>query len=224
MTFLKTETSRRARPGDRLHGHRPPRHAGDGGRRPRRRLLVSRRPPAADHGGRRGARGRAGPSERHGPGRRRSQSEYADKNGGGPDSASFSATVVANDTVDGDGLARRRPGSSPRSSGSTRSPSERRRRARWARSRRARGRARSAVDAQHPELQCDPAPCSNDPTVLDLDKVGAGRLPPDQRRRLARAARRRSTLADWIVNGSPGRHGARPVLLRPGRQVQLGPS
>ena len=38
----------------------------------------------------------------------------------------------------------------------------------------ARGASPIAVDASHPELQCDPAPCSHNPTVLDLDKVGPG--------------------------------------------------
>ena len=73
----------------------------------------------------------------------------------------------------------------------------------------------------HPMLQCEPLPCFNQATTLDLDKVGPGAFhiinidgshggTSPRRSRLGRDRPRRL-------------HAARLVLLRPGLEVQLRP-
>jgi Putative Flp pilus-assembly TadE/G-like len=127
--------------------------------------------------------------------------EYAAKNGGGSPTVSFSATVEPNDTVTVEasepapGFFSKLFGIDSVTVGATAT-------ARVGALSTARGVAPIGVDAQHPELQCDPAPCSTNATVLDLDKVGPGAF------RLinvdgSHGGTPPHTLADWIVNGSP---------------------
>jgi hypothetical protein len=116
-------------------------------------------------------------------------------------STSFSATVVANDTVTVTASAPA-PGFFSKVFGIDSVTVKATATARVGALSTARGMAPIGVDALHPELQCDPAPCSNDPTVLDLDKVGPGAF------RLinvdgSHGGTPPHTLADWIVNGAP---------------------
>jgi Flp pilus assembly protein TadG len=126
--------------------------------------------------------------------------EYADKNGGALDSVTFSTTAVANDTVTVTG-SQPTPGFFSRIFGIDSVTVNATATARVGALSTARGVAPIGVDALHPELQCDPSPCSNNPTVLDLDKVGPGAF------RLinvdgSHGGTPPHTLADWIVNGS----------------------
>jgi Flp pilus assembly protein TadG len=128
--------------------------------------------------------------------------EYADKNGGGLDTVTFKTTVVANDTVEVKGAAPA-PGFFSQVFGIDSVTVNATATARVGALETARGSSPIAVDATHPELQCDPAPCSEDPTVLDLGKVGPGGfqlLNIDG----STGGTSTQTLADWIQYGYEG--------------------
>ena len=77
-----------------------------------------------------------------------------------------------------------------------------------------------AVDVMHPMLQCEPLPCFNQATELDLDKVGPGAFHIIN----IDGSRGGTELTDARQMGRdrPRRlHAARLVLLRPGLEVQL---
>ncbi len=101
--------------------------------------------------------------------------QYADKNGGGMDTVSFTTTVVANDTVTVTG-SKPAPGFFSQVFGIDSVTVGATATARVGALATARGSSPIAVDASHPELQCDPAPCSEDPTELDVNKLAAPAL------------------------------------------------
>jgi Flp pilus assembly protein TadG len=128
--------------------------------------------------------------------------EYAGKNGGGPITTSFSATAVANDTVTVTG-SRPAPGFFSKIFGIDSVTVGATATARVAAIDTARRVAPIGVDYQHPELGCDPAPCSTASTELDLNKVGPGAF------RLlnvdgSSGGTSPGTLEDWIMNGLEG--------------------
>ncbi len=127
--------------------------------------------------------------------------DYANRNGGGVNASdvTFTGTISANDTIQvtarktvpglfaslfglGTVTARRpaRAMSAP--------PGE----AKWA--------APIAVDIQHPKLQCEPLPCFDQATELELDKVGPGAfhiINIDG----SRGGTSSNTIGDWIREG-----------------------
>jgi hypothetical protein len=128
--------------------------------------------------------------------------EYAAKNGGGLESLSVSTAVVSNDTVVLTGQ-RTAPGFFSKILGVDSVDVHARAAARAGTLEEARWAAPFGVDEQHPMLQCEPTPCFEEETALDLDKVGPGAFriinidgshggtgPP--------------ILADWIVRGYEG--------------------
>jgi hypothetical protein len=128
--------------------------------------------------------------------------EYAAKNGGGLESLSVSTAVVSNDTVVLTGK-RTAPGFFSKILGVDSVDVHARAAARAGTLEEARWAAPFGVDEQHPMLQCEPTPCFEEETALDLDKVGPGAFriinidgshggtgPP--------------ILADWIVRGYEG--------------------
>jgi Flp pilus assembly protein TadG len=128
--------------------------------------------------------------------------EYADKNGGGPVTVSFTTTVVANDTVTVTG-SKPAPGFFSRVFGIDSVTVGATATARVGALATALGASPIAVHSGHPDLLCDPAPCSEDPTVLDLDKVGPGGfhlLNIDG----STGGTGAQTLADWIQYGYDG--------------------
>ena len=130
--------------------------------------------------------------------------QYANKNGGGISAAdvTISTTVTPFDTITVEG-ERPAPGFFAKIFGidtvtvgaeakaRTGAPDE----ARWA--------APIAVDILHPLLQCTPAPCSQDPTTLELEKVGPGAF-----RLLNLDGSKGGTgppiLGEWILQGFDG--------------------
>jgi hypothetical protein len=128
--------------------------------------------------------------------------EYADKNGGGIQDVSFSTTVIADDTIEITG-ERAAPGffaklfgvDSVQVHASAKARSGVLAGARWA--------APIAVDDDHPLLSCRPAPCSEEETELELEKVGPGAF------RLinidgSHGGTGPSILAEWIRSGFDG--------------------
>jgi Flp pilus assembly protein TadG len=146
--------------------------------------------------------------------------EYAGKNGGGPVSVSFSTTAVANDTVTVTG-SRPAPGFFSQIFGIDSVTVGASATARVGALATARGSSPIAVSASHPELQCDPAPCSESPTVLDINKVGPGAfhlINIDG----STGGTSTQTLADWIVNGYQGEM-PRDFFSDPGNKINSGP-
>lgn len=128
--------------------------------------------------------------------------EYAEKNGGGIQDVSFSTTVLANDTIEITG-ERPAPGffsklfgvDSVQVHASAKARSGILAGAKWA--------APIAVDDDHPLLSCRPAPCSEEETELELEKVGPGAF------RLinidgSHGGTGPSILAEWIRSGFDG--------------------
>ena len=127
--------------------------------------------------------------------------DYADRNGGGVKAGdiAFSTRMVANDTIEvtarrptpgvfaklfGLGLVDVRADAKALAA----PPGQ----AKWA--------APFAVDVMHDKLQCEPLPCFNQPTVLELDKVGPGAfhiINIDG----SRGGISPSMLGDWVENG-----------------------
>jgi hypothetical protein len=132
--------------------------------------------------------------------------EYAAKNGGGLESVSVSSAVVDDDTVVVTGK-RTAPGFFSKVLGVDSVEVHARAAARAGTLEEARWAAPFGVDEQHPMLQCEPTPCFEQQTALDLDKIGPGAFriinidgshggtgPP--------------ILADWIVRGDTRGSGA----------------
>lgn len=130
--------------------------------------------------------------------------EYGDKNGGGVDSddVRFESKHRANDTVvveaeaPADGVFTGLVGIDSVTVHATS-------KARSGPLGSARYAAPIAVDVKHPLLQCAPEPCFDQPTVLDLQKVGPGAF------RLvnldgSKGGTGPGTLADWIRHGYDG--------------------
>ncbi len=130
--------------------------------------------------------------------------DYAGRNGAGvsPGDVAFSGTVVSNDTVQ---VTARKTVSGLFASlfglGSVTA------RAHAKALSGVPGQARYAapigVDIKHPMLQCEPLPCFNQQTELDLQKTGPGAF------RLinidgSRGGTSPNTLADWMLNGFDG--------------------
>lgn len=99
--------------------------------------------------------------------------EYAGKNGGGLDTVTVTGEVVSNDTVVVTGK-RPTPGFFSKIFGIDSVEVHARAVARAGTLEEARWAAPFGVDEQHPMLQCDPTPCFEQATQLDLDKVGPG--------------------------------------------------
>jgi hypothetical protein len=99
--------------------------------------------------------------------------EYAGKNGGGLDTVSVTKAVVDNDTVVVTGK-RSAPGFFSKVFGIDSVEVHARASARAATIEEARWAAPFGVDEQHPMLQCQPSPCFEQQTALELDKVGPG--------------------------------------------------
>ena len=106
--------------------------------------------------------------------------DYADKNGGGVESAdvTFSGTVLPGDTIKVGADAKARTGVLNS--------------AKWA--------APVAVDEKHEKLQCKPTPCFHEATTLDFFKVGPGAfrlINIDQ----SHGGTSPDTVGDWIEAG-----------------------
>jgi len=128
--------------------------------------------------------------------------EYAGKNGGGVESLSVSTGVVSNDTVVVTGK-RTAPGFFSKILGIDSVDVHARAAARAGTIEEARWAAPFGVDEQHPMLQCQPTPCFEQQTALDLDKIGPGAF------RIinidgSRGGTGPPTLADWITRGYEG--------------------
>ena len=128
--------------------------------------------------------------------------EYAAKNGGGLESVTVTGEVVADDTIVVTGK-RSAPGFFSKIMGIDSVDVHARAVARAGTLEEARWAAPFGVDEQHPMLQCQPSPCFEQETTLELDKVGPGAFrlinidgshggigPP--------------VLADWILRGYEG--------------------
>jgi Putative Flp pilus-assembly TadE/G-like len=100
---------------------------------------------------------------------------YADRNGGGVTGADvgFSSKMIPNDTIE---VTARRPvpGVFAKLFGLDSVTVRAHAKALAAPPGQAKWAAPFAVDVMHPKLQCEPLPCFNEPTELDLDKVGPG--------------------------------------------------
>jgi hypothetical protein len=128
--------------------------------------------------------------------------EYGDKNGGGLDTVTVTTAVVGNDTVVVTG-ERSAPGFFSQVLGIDSVEVHARAAARAGTLEEARWAAPFGVDEQHPMLQCEPTPCFDQQTQLDLDKVGPGAF------RIinidgSRGGTGPPILADWIVRGYEG--------------------
>ena len=101
--------------------------------------------------------------------------EYADKNGGGirPEDVQITTTVLTNDTITVTGQ-RPSPGFFARVFGVDSATVEARAAARAGNPSSARWAAPIAVDKRHPLLSGSGCPCFNQPTSLDMYKVGPG--------------------------------------------------
>ncbi|TMK77675.1 MAG: hypothetical protein E6G45_08710 [Actinobacteria bacterium] len=101
--------------------------------------------------------------------------DYADRNGGGvkPADVTFSSTNVADDTIEV--TARKQiPGLFARLFGLGSVTARAHAKALSGVPGSAKWAAPIAVDVRHEKLQCKPLPCFDQPTELDLDKVGPG--------------------------------------------------
>ena len=128
--------------------------------------------------------------------------EYGGKNGGGLDTVTVTTAVVGNDTVVVTGK-RSAPGFFSKVLGIDSVEVHARASARAGTLEEARWAAPFGVDEQHPMLQCEPTPCFEQQTQLDLDKVGPGAF------RIinidgSQGGTGPGTLADWIVRGYEG--------------------
>jgi len=128
--------------------------------------------------------------------------EYAGKNGGGLESVSVSTAVVDDDTIVVTGK-RSAPGFFSKVLGIDSVDVHARAAARAGTLEEARWAAPFGVDEQHPMLQCEPMPCFEQQTALDLDKIGPGAF------RIinidgSHGGTGPSILADWIVRGYEG--------------------
>src|SRR5688572_11361917 len=99
--------------------------------------------------------------------------EYGDKNGGGLDTVTVTTAVAGNDTVVVTGK-RSAPGFFSKVLGVDSVEVHARASARAGTLEEARWAAPFGVDEQHPMLQCEPTPCFEQQTQLDLDKLGPG--------------------------------------------------
>jgi Putative Flp pilus-assembly TadE/G-like len=99
--------------------------------------------------------------------------EYATKNGGGLDTTAVTTTTIANDTIKVTG-SRPAPGFFSKLFGIDSVTVNATAKARTGVLASAKWAAPIAVDRRHPLLQCNPAPCSEDATTLELEKVGPG--------------------------------------------------
>ena len=128
--------------------------------------------------------------------------EYGEKNGGGIDSVSVTTAVVGDDTVVVTGK-RDAPGFFSKIFNIDSVEVHARAAARAGTLEEARWAAPFGVDEQHPMLQCQPTPCFEQDTQLDLDKIGPGAF------RIinidgSRGGIGPSTLGDWIMRGYEG--------------------
>ena len=128
--------------------------------------------------------------------------EYAGKNGGGLDTVSLTTAVVDNDTVVVTGK-RSAPGFFSKIFDIDSVEVHARAVARAGTLEEARWAAPFGVDEQHPMLQCEPTPCFEQETSLELDKIGPGAF------RIVNidgsdGGIGPGTLADWIVRGFEG--------------------
>jgi putative Flp pilus-assembly TadE/G-like protein len=131
-------------------------------------------------------------------------SDYASRNGGGVSSGdiTFSGTVVAEDTIQV--TARKTvPGLFSKIMGLGSVTARAHAKALSAVPGEARWAAPIGVDLKHPMLQCEPLPCFNQQTQLDLKKTGPGAF------RLinidgSRGGTSPPTLADWMLRGFDG--------------------
>jgi hypothetical protein len=128
--------------------------------------------------------------------------EYGEKNGGGLDTVSVTTAVVGNDTVVVAGK-RDAPGFFSKIFSIDSVEVHARAAARAGTLEEARWAAPFGVDEQHPMLQCQPTPCFEQDTSLELDKVGPGAF------RIINIDSSRggigpSTLGDWIMRGYEG--------------------
>jgi len=129
-------------------------------------------------------------------------SEYAGKNGGGLETVSVTTAVLGNDTVVVTGK-RSAPGFFSKVLGIDSVEVHARASARAGTLEEARWAAPFGVDEQHPLLQCQPLPCFEDETALDLDKIGPGAF------RIinidgSHGGIGPTILADWIMRGHEG--------------------
>jgi Flp pilus assembly protein TadG len=146
--------------------------------------------------------------------------EYADKNGGGLDTVTFKTTVVANDTVEVKGAAPA-PGFFSQVFGIDSVTVNATATARVGALATARGSSPVAVHVDHPDLQCDPAPCSEDPTVLDLSKIdGPGAFHLINLDGVSGGGTQ--TLADWIQYGYDGEM-SQDFFSETGNKLNSGP-
>ena len=125
--------------------------------------------------------------------------EYAGKNGGGLEDVTVTTGVTANDTVVVTGT-RAAPGFFSKVFGIDSVDVHARAVARAGTLEEARWAAPFGVDEQHPMLQCEPTPCFDQATQLDLDKIGPGAF------RIinidgSHGGTGPGTLADWIMRG-----------------------
>jgi hypothetical protein len=128
--------------------------------------------------------------------------EYGDKNDGGLDTVTVTTAVAGNDTVVVTGK-RSAPGFFSKVLGIDSVEVHARASARAGTLEEARWAAPFGVDEQHPLLQCEPTPCFEQETQLDLDKVGPGAF------RIinidgSHGGTGPGTLADWIIRGYEG--------------------
>ena len=128
--------------------------------------------------------------------------EYAGKNGGGLESVSVSTAVVDDDTIVVTGK-RSAPGFFIKVLGIDSVDVHARAAARAGTLEEARWAAPFGVDEQHPMLQCEPMPCFEQQTALDLDKIGPGAF------RIinidgSHGGTGPSILGDWILRGYEG--------------------
>jgi hypothetical protein len=128
--------------------------------------------------------------------------EYATKNGGGLDSTSVTTSTIANDTIEVVG-SRQAPGFLSKIFGIDSVTVHATAKARVGVLASAKWAAPIAVDRKHPLLQCNPAPCSEDLTELELEKTGPGAfrlINIDQ----SHGGTGPQILADWIQTGYDG--------------------
>ena len=147
--------------------------------------------------------------------------EYGTKNGGGVSQIQFSANTFANDTISVR-AERVAPGFLSHVLGVASVNVRADASARAWNLGSAKYAAPFAVDRSHPMLSGGGCPCFNQPTTLDLQKIGPGAF------RVvnidgSRGGTGQQILSDWILNGFDGYMGLGWFLLGPGREVYPGP-
>jgi Flp pilus assembly protein TadG len=148
--------------------------------------------------------------------------QYADKNGSRDDldTVSITKTVVANDTVTVTG-SKSAPGFFSQVFGIDSVTVGATATARVGALATARGSSPIAVHVSHPDLQCDPAPCSEDPTELDLSKIdGPGAFHLINLDGVNGGGTQ--TLADWIQYGYDGEM-SQDFFSETGNKLNSGP-